>query len=148
MAPRASLVTGRSVVRVFIHMHLFLVLLPGHSRLLTSLSGSFLAYDFLPEGDKLFPSFLHDPSFHQAPWLVCLGQWFFCFLPLLPFNDEIPWVLPESSRRLWNVERRIDFSSLEFCCFFEPEFCMSVTQHCWVGGSFRVVPEKASELKH
>lgn len=65
---------------------------------------------------------------------------------LPPSNAETPQVPPPGgSRRLWNVQSGIDFHSLEFCFFFEPEFCMSVTQHCWVGESFRFVMGKSSE---
>lgn len=42
---------------------------------------------------------------------------------LLPPSDaETLQVLPGGSRRLWNVQSGIDFSSLEFCCFFDPGF--------------------------
>ena len=65
---------------------------------------------------------------------------------LLPPSDaETLQVLPGGSRRLWNVQSGIDFSSLEFCCFFDPGFCMSITRHCWVGESFRVVMGRAQK---
>lgn len=68
-------------------------------------------------------------------------------LLLPPFHSETSQALPGSSENLWNVSSRIGFSSLEFCCCFNLEFVYMLTHRFLVGGSFRVVADKASKWK-
>ena len=60
-----------------------------------------------------------------------LRGWFPCSLLLLLYNSEMPWVLLGNSRRLWDDQSKIDFSSLEFWCSFE-FCCFSDLDSVWV----------------
>lgn len=121
MSPRSSLVMCRSADQGFTHWHLpgsfpwsqqaaglsfwvplgFLVSCRGSQMIPFTFSGRFIS-----PGSKVDLSIMVSPSS--------------LLLPL--FNSAMPWVLPGSSRRLRDDQSKIDFGSLEFCCFFEPGF--------------------------